>query len=561
MKNLKVSRKLTISYGFILSLLVISIVVSIGNLISIRSKVEVFYNGPFRVLNAANTVNSSFEAMQKSVFRAISSTSQANTEQALENARAWERKIQEQIPVIQKDFLGDQAIVERLQAALDELAPQREHVLDLAVQNQKAEASAYMEANNIITIHKAQAELDELIEIADRKADELIVNLHAMQTKFITILSVLGIASVLVSVFFGIYITRGITRPIKELEAAARQMEQGHLKIDVNYASKDELGSLSDSMRQMSDKISYYMDAISRVMRQLADSNLEIPHYDDFQGDFLPVQESLLIVLNSLNEIISEINMFSDQVANGADQVSNGAQILSQGVIAQASSVEELAATMSEISQQVKENAETSQVVKTAAGEMGANILACNQQMQEMKNAMEKINQNSTQIRTIIKTIDDIAFQTNILALNAAVEAARAGESGKGFSVVAQEVRSLATRSSDASKSTEALIEQSLAAGVYGTKVAEETAASLRNIAGGTDEMISKINQIAEASKRQAAATEMVSTGIDQISDIVQTNSATAEESAAASEELYGQSQVLKSRVSRFKLHVSRPEY
>ena len=561
MKNLKVSRKLTISYGFILSLLVISIVVSIGNLISIRSKVEVFYNGPFRVLNAANTVNSSFEAMQKSVFRAISSTSQANTEQALENARAWERKIQEQIPVIQKDFLGDQAIVERLQAALDELAPQREHVLELAVQNQKAEASAYMEANNIITIHKAQAELDELIEIADRKADELIVNLHAMQTKFITILSVLGIASVLVSVFFGIYITRGITRPIKELEAAARQMEQGHLKIDVNYASKDELGSLSNSMRQMSDKISYYMDAISRVMRQLADSNLEIPHYDDFQGDFLPVQESLLIVLNSLNETISEINMFSDQVANGADQVSNGAQILSQGVIAQASSVEELAATMSEISQQVKENAETSQVVKTAAGEMGANILACNQQMQEMKNAMEKINQNSTQIRSIIKTIDDIAFQTNILALNAAVEAARAGESGKGVSVVAQEVRSLATRSSDASKSTEALIEQSLAAVVYGTKVAEETAASLRNIAGGTDEMISKINQIAEASKRQAAATEMVSTGIDQISDIVQTNSATAEESAAASEELYGQSQVLKSRVSRFKLHVSRPEY
>ena len=561
MKNLKVSRKLMISYGFILSLLVISIVVSIGNLISIRSKVEVFYNGPFQVLNAANIVNSSFEAMQKSVFRAISSTSQANTEQALENARAWERKIQEQIPVIQKDFLGDQAIVERLQAALDELAPQREHVLELAVQNQKAEASAYMEANNIITIHKAQAELDELIEIADRKADELIVNLHAMQTKFITILSVLGIASVLVSVFFGIYITRGVTRPIKELEAAARQMEQGHLKIDVNYASKDELGSLSNSMRQMSDKISYYMDAISRVMRQLADSNLEIPHYDDFQGDFLPVQESLLIVLNSLNETISEINMFSDQVANGADQVSNGAQILSQGVIAQASSVEELAATMSEISQQVKENAETSQVVKTAAGEMGANILACNQQMQEMKNAMEKINQNSTQIRSIIKTIDDIAFQTNILALNAAVEAARAGESGKGFSVVAQEVRSLATRSSDASKSTEALIEQSLAAVVYGTKVAEETAASLRNIAGGTDEMISKINQIAEASKRQAAATEMVSTGIDQISDIVQTNSATAEESAAASEELYGQSQVLKSRVSRFKLHVSRPEY
>ncbi len=557
MKNLKVSKKLIISYAFVLILLVVIIAVSIGNLISIRARVEAFYNGPFKVLNAANTVNSSFEAMQKSVFRAISNTNPVIAEQALEDSKVYAGKIQEQIPIIQKDFLGDQAIVERLRAALDELAPQREHVLELALQNQKEEAAAYMEANNIKTIHKAQAELDELIDTADRKADELIVSLRSEQMEFIVMLSVLGTASVLISILFGIYITRSITRPIKELETAARQMEQGHLKVDVSYRSKDELGSLSNSMRQMSEKISYYMDEISRAMQQLADGNLDIPGCDGFQGDFLPVQEALFIVIDSLNETMAEINTFSDQVASGSDQVAGGAQVLSQGVIAQAGSVEELASTMSEISRQVNENAETSQAVKTAAGEMGANILACNQQMQEMKTAMgEDQIQNSTQIRKIIKTIDDIAFQTNILALNAAVEAARAGESGKGFSVVAQEVRSLATRSSDASKSTEALIEQSLAAVVYGTKVAEETAASLRNIAGGTDDMISKINQIAEASKRQAAATEMVSTGIDQISDIVQTNSATAEESAAASEELYGESQVLKSRISRFKLHM-----
>ncbi|MCD7991910.1 MAG: methyl-accepting chemotaxis protein [Clostridia bacterium] len=559
MKNLKVSRKLTVSYAFVLSLLVISIAVSIGNLIRIRSDVEAFYNGPFKVLNAAHTVNSSFEAMQKSVFRAISSTNQENTEQALDNARACEGKIQEQIPVIRNDFLGDKVIVERLQAALTELAPQREHVLELAVRNQKEEAAAYMEANNIITIHKAQEELDKLIDIADKKADALITNLRAAQTKFIVVLSVLGAASVLVSVLFGVYITRSITRPIKVLESAARQMEQGHLKVDVAYISKDELGSLSNSMRQMSDRIFYYMDAISKVMQQLADGNLDQPDYDAFLGDFLPVQEALSIVINSLNETISEINMFSDHVASGSDQVASGAQVLSEGVISQASSAEELAATMSEISRQVKENAETSQLVKTAAGEMGTNILACNQQMQEMKNAMEKINANSTQIRKIIKTIDDIAFQTNILALNAAVEAARAGESGKGFSVVAQEVRSLATKSSDASKSTEALIEQSLAAVDYGAKLAEEAAASLMNVAVGTDETISQINQIAEASNRQATATELVSIGIDQISDIVQTNSTTAEELAAASEELYGQSQLLKGKVSRFRLSTVRP--
>ena len=556
MKNLKVSKKLIISYAFVLILLVVIIAVSIGNLISIRARVEAFYNGPFKVLNAANTVNSSFEAMQKSVFRAISNTNPVIAEQALEDSKVYAGKIQEQIPIIQKDFLGDQAIVERLRAALDELAPQREHVLELALQNQKEEAAAYMEANNIKTIHKAQAELDELIDTADRKADELIVSLRSEQMEFIVMLSVLGTASVLISILFGIYITRSITRPIKELETAARQMEQGHLKVDVSYRSKDELGSLSNSMRQMSEKISYYMDEISRAMQQLADGNLDIPGCDGFQGDFLPVQEALFIVIDSLNETMAEINTFSDQVASGSDQVAGGAQVLSQAVIAQAGSVEELASTMSEISRQVNENAETSQAVKTAAGEMGTNILACNQQMQEMKAAMGEINSCSTQIRKIIKTINDIASQTNILALNAAVEAARVGAESKGFSVVAQEVRGLAGKSSAASKSTEALIEQTLDAVAHGTKLAEETAASLMNIVGGTDDMVSKINQIAEATQKQAEATEMVSIGIGQISDIVQTNSATAEESAAASEELYGESQLLKSKISRFKLHM-----
>ena len=556
MKNLKVSKKLIISYAFVLILLVVIIAVSIGNLISIRARVEAFYNGPFKVLNAANTVNSSFEAMQKSVFRAISNTNPVIAEQALEDSKVYAGKIQEQIPIIQKDFLGDQAIVERLRAALDELAPQREHVLELALQNQKEEAAAYMEANNIKTIHKAQAELDELIDTADRKADELIVSLRSEQMEFIVMLSVLGTASVLISILFGIYITRSITRPIKELETAARQMEQGHLKVDVSYRSKDELGSLSNSMRQMSEKISYYMDEISRAMQQLADGNLDIPGCDGFQGDFLPVQEALFIVIDSLNETMAEINTFSDQVASGSDQVAGGAQVLSQGVIAQAGSVEELASTMSEISRQVNENAETSQAVKTAAGEMGTNILVCNQQMQEMKAAMGEINSCSTQIRKIIKTINDIASQTNILALNAAVEAARVGAESKGFSVVAQEVRGLAGKSSAASKSTEELIEQTLDAVAHGTKLAEETAASLMNIVGGTDDMVSKINQIAEATQKQAEATEMVSIGIGQISDIVQTNSATAEESAAASEELYGESQLLKSKISRFKLHV-----
>ena len=308
-------------------------------------------------------------------------------------------------------------------------------------------------------------------------------------------------------------------------------------------------------MRQMSEKISYYMDEISRAMQQLADGNLDIPGCDGFQGDFLPVQEALFIVIDSLNETMAEINTFSDQVASGSDQVAGGAQVLSQGVIAQAGSVEELASTMSEISRQVNENAETSQAVKTAAGEMGTNILACNQQMQEMKAAMGKSipvpRKSERSSRRLMISHPRLIFWRSMPRWR------RPGwVQSKGFSVVAQEVRNLAGKSSAASKSTEALIEQTLDAVAHGTKLAEETAASLMNIVGGTDDMVSKINQIAEATQKQAEATEMVSIGIGQISDIVQTNSATAEESAAASEELYGESQLLKSKISRFKLHM-----
>lgn len=556
MRNLKISKKLIISYSFVLILLVISVLISLSYLFNIRSQVETFYNGPFTVQSAASVLDSNFEAMQKSIFRAMSTNDQTITQEALSDAKAAAGRIQEQLPVIKAHFLGDISIVDRLEASLAKLAPQREHVLELATQNRNEEAAAFMEANNILTIREAQIELDALIAQANVKGEELIASLEAAQAKAVVVLSVLGGISVLVSSLFGVYITKSITRPVKEIEAAAEQMAQGNLKVHVEYSSKDELGILADCIRTMSEKISYYMGEITIAMQQLASGDLNVSKREAFLGDFKPVQDSIRTLINTLNNILCQINQSSDQVASGSEQVSIGSQALSQGATEQASSVEELAASITEISRQVNDTARNAEEARGQMVKAGEEVTNCNQEMEHMIDAIGEISQKSKEIEKIIKTIEDISFQTNILALNAAVEAARAGSAGKGFAVVADEVRSLANKSAEASNHTTALIEASIQAVDKGAEIANVTAQSLMRVVESAGAVTMVVDKISDAATGQANSLTQVTKGVDQISCVVQKNSATAEESAAASEELTGQAQMLKNLAGQFKLRI-----
>lgn len=557
MKNLKTARKLTISYVIILSLLIACNIVAIVNLNSFKTQIEVYYEGPYFVKGSASIINSNFEAMQKSVYRAIANSNSAIVEEAAESAELASDNIQEQLPLIKKHYLGDEEVINRLEAALEELRPMRATVLELAMENKDDEAAAYMESHNIVAIQKAQTELETLIETGDQKREELMGSLREDQARAIFILSTVGIFSVAISAAFGIYITKSITKPIRELEAAAQEMAQGRLSsTEIGYTSADELGCLADNMRSMTAFLKHVIQDETYLLNEMAEGNFKITSKaaDSYVGDFQKVYSSILRINESLSNTLSQISQSSKQVAAGSEQVAEGAQALALGATEQAASVEELAATIEEISGQVDSNAQNAKRASDKAGMVGSNAEESKQRMQAMLSAMSDIADRSNDIRKIIKTIQDIAFQTNILALNAAVEAARAGAEGKGFAVVAGEVRKLAGMSTEASKNTVTLIESSQQAVKKGKEIADEMAGVLNEVVSSVTEVTAAMNQITEASMQQSLAARQIMNTIDQISNVVQSNSSTAEESAAASEELSGQAYLLENLIAQFEV-------
>jgi methyl-accepting chemotaxis protein len=429
-----------------------------------------------------------------------------------------------------------------------------DQVVTLAKQNKNVEAQAFATAQAVPIATAIRTSAEALMTEKTGTGSQIATGLAEQDTAANIIIILVILLSLIISLIIAVTMSRGISKPVKEMADAARRMSEGDLNVQINVVSKDEIGQLGAAFSESIASIRAYIADITKVLGEMSRGNLTVTSDLDYIGDYAELKNSCTGILTSLNDTLGQINQASEQVSSGSEQVSNGAQALAQGATEQASSVEELSATITEISTQVKENAEHATNASKNVNDVRSEIEVSNQHMSEMVNAMSQINDSSSQIGKIIKTIEDIAFQTNILALNAAVEAARAGAAGKGFAVVADEVRNLASKSAEAAKDTTSLIENSMKQVESGTKIADETAKSLLRVVESTKAVAETVGQISQASNRQSDAIGQVTLGVDQISSVVQTNSATAEESAAASEELSGQAQILQELVNKFKL-------
>ena len=457
----------------------------------------------------------------------------------------------------------EQSKIDAMAALSDNLVPRESDAMDKTKEGLMEEdiEDVYGEYYEN-TIREIRGIKNEFLTMLDTRAanhvDELneqYIFAETLSMVFIVVVGVLQVVNIMTVMITTIL-------PVKKVQKEMEELARGNLTS--SFALKpntSEIGRLINAIIMLKSNLNTYVSDISDKLKHMSEGDLDHSVDIEYVGDFAPIKTALTIILDSLNDTLSQIFNSSAQVHSGSKQIADGAQTLAKGSTDQASSIEMLSSSITEIAQKTMDNADMADRAAKLANNIMQSAEKGSNQMNEMMGAVNEINNASQNISKVIKVIDDIAFQTNILALNAAVEAARAGQHGKGFAVVAEEVRNLAAKSSEAAKDTGGLIANSIEKAELGSRIAGETASSLAEIVSGINESNKIVNEIAKSSGEQSVGISNINSGIEHVAIVVQQNSATSEQSAAASVEMSGQAETLEHLVGQFKLRDRRSRH
>lgn len=430
-------------------------------------------------------------------------------------------------------------------------------VLEL-LKTDPAKAQDYYQKTILSNISTLVGNLDKVVELETKASEDGQARLQSLILQMQLVCFVCLVFALICLIGLVTFVGKHVVNPILVITSQARPLQEGRLDLKMDYHSDNELGELAKTLEDSMALIHSYVQDINRIMGQLSRGNFNVTTSTPYIGDFRSIEESLESFTATISATLGTIVHTQDRVTSHAGQLSSGAQALAQGATEQASAVQELYATLDDLSKNAEQNVRSAAEAQEKARLTGEQVTLSSQQMEQMVAAMTDITTSSQEIGRIIKTIEDIAFQTNILALNAAVEAARAGTAGKGFAVVADEVRSLATRSDEAAKATKVLIDNSVKATAQGSQIVGQVSESLKKTLELVMQSNATIHTITEAVQGEAASIAQVTEGIGQISAVVQTNSASSEESAAVSSELFEEVHKLEDETRKFQLKGGR---
>ncbi|CAI3538948.1 methyl-accepting chemotaxis protein [Clostridium neonatale] len=559
-KNYSIKKRNTFSFGAIIVMMILFMILSLSTLSNVGSLSEKIYNGSYVTNDTVWQMRVNLQALDKYTSRAIIEKDITKKNEYMkiadEHAESLKKNMNSIKGRLEEDDSIDTNLINEFNKYMDESAIERQKVVELIRNGHNEEAANMLTTTYADTIDSAREVLKKIGDNTTASAEEFLKKSDRITLYNFIFTVAVGAVIIVFSIWIMKVINSILIEGIQSLRKISLNLNEGKLETDNTYISNDEIGQVISEMNESITLLKSYVDDEVTTLNTLVSGNLDIELNKDidYRGQFKEIQTSFGIIIDTLNDIFKNMAESSKSIAEGSEDIHTTTEIISEGSMEQAGAVEELLASFTEISDQVKENAKDIEKTEEYLESTKVIVDEGNSKMDTLRNSMNDINEAAQQVSQVTETIDDIASQVNLLALNAAIEAARAGESGKGFAVVAEEVRKLAEEVKIAAGDTREIIEHAISKAGEGSMLANETAESLHIIVKNVVRTTELSKKVSEVSNSQSIAIAQMVEGVNQIADVVEKNSSTLEEITNSTNELSRQATRVDGELARYKV-------